>query len=163
MKGNKTAKILIIGAGVSGLSAGIYARLQGHEAIVCERHNLAGGNLTGWDREGYHIDNCIHWLTGTNPASKGYKTREELGALGNVEIFQGDSLYTCEYEGETLSLSKDIRKLENDMLTISPEDEKEIRSFIRAVKLVEGIYGIAGKSHNEKARGIKKRKHKNAD
>ena len=59
------SKILIIGGGVSGLSAGIYAQLQGYEAIICERHNIAGGNLTGWDRGGYHIDNCVHWLTGT--------------------------------------------------------------------------------------------------
>jgi glycine/D-amino acid oxidase-like deaminating enzyme len=42
------SKILIIGGGVSGLSAGIYARLCGDEAIICEKHMIAGGNLTGW-------------------------------------------------------------------------------------------------------------------
>lgn len=145
------AKILIIGGGVSGLSAGIYARLQGYEAVVCERHHVAGGNLTGWDRSGYHMDNCIHWLTGTNPASKSYKMWEELGVLGNVEVFQGDALYTCEYGGHSLSLSNDIRKLEKDMLAISFEDEKEIRSLIRAIEVFQGFCGIAGKDHNEKA------------
>ena len=62
--------VLIIGGGVSGLSAGIYARYHGYNAVICERHKLAGGNLTGWTREGYHIDNCIHWLTGTSPNTK---------------------------------------------------------------------------------------------
>ena len=75
------AKILIIGGGVSGLSAGIYAQLNGHSAVVCEKHAVAGGNLTGWQRGEYHIDNCIHWLTGTNPASKSYKMWEDLGVL----------------------------------------------------------------------------------
>ena len=78
------AKIIIIGAGVSGLSAGIYAQMHGHNATIYERHFKAGGNLTGWDRCGYHIDNCIHWLTGTNPVTKLYKTWESLGALGDV-------------------------------------------------------------------------------
>lgn len=144
------AKILIVGGGVSGLSAGIYARMKGHEAIVCEKHSIAGGNLTGWDRGGYHIDNCIHWLTGTNPATSTYKMWEELGALGNVEIFQGESLFTCEVEGQRLSLSRDLKKFENDMLAISPEDEKEIRSFVRAVKVVQGLCGIAGEEHNKR-------------
>ena len=146
------SKILIIGGGVSGLSAGIYAQLQGYEAIICERHNIAGGNLTGWDRGGYHIDNCVHWLTGTNPNTKFYKMWEDLGAVGDVEIFKGESLYTCEYGGQRLSLSRDIQKFEKDMLSISPEDKREIRSFIRAIEVFQGLFDIGGKEHNEKVR-----------
>lgn len=150
------AKILIIGGGVSGLSAGIYARLNGHQAIVCERHSVAGGNLTGWERGGYHIDNCIHWLTGTNPASKTYQMWEDLGALGNVEIFQGETLFTGEMNGETLSLSKDLQQFEQDMLALSPQDEKEIRSLIRAVKMMQGLVGIAGDGHDQKYTAMQK-------
>lgn len=144
------AKILIIGGGVSGLSAGIYARLTGNEAVICEKHVIAGGNLTGWDRGEYHIDNCIHWLTGTNPRSKFYKMWHELGALGDVDVYQGDTLFTCEYDGKTLSLSRDIEKLEADMLSVAPEDEKEIKHLIRAIKTVQGFEGIAGENHDEK-------------
>lgn len=144
------SKILIIGGGVSGLSAGIYARLCGDEAIICEKHMIAGGNLTGWDRGEYHIDNCIHWLTGTNPKTKMYKMWEELGALGNVDVYQGDTLFTSEYDGKTLSLSRDISKLEADMLAVAPEDEKEIKRFVRAVKTVQGFEGIGGENHDEK-------------
>lgn len=72
------ANIIIIGGGVAGLSAGIYAQLNGHNATIYERHFKAGGNLTGWDRGGYHIDNCIHWLTGTNPATKQYNMWQDF-------------------------------------------------------------------------------------
>lgn len=144
------AKILIIGGGVSGLSAGIYAQLNGHHAIVCEKHFIAGGNLTGWDRGEYHMDNCIHWLTGTNPATKTYQMWKELGVLGDVEVFQGESLYTCEHQGITLSLYKDLHRIEQEMLAISPKDRKEIKSLICAVELMQGICGIAGDKHNEK-------------
>ena len=143
------AKIVIIGGGVSGLSAGIYARLKGHRAIVCEKHFIPGGNLTGWDRGGYHIDNCIHWLTGTNPRTGLYKMWEELGALGDVKVYQSESLYTCEYKGRSLSLYKDLYKLKSEMLNISPADKKEIRSFIKAVEILQGLFGIAGKKHDK--------------
>ena len=144
------AKTVIIGGGVSGLSAGIYARLMGNQVTICEQHSTAGGNLTGWKRGEYTIDNCIHWLTGTNPATKAYKMWQELGVLGNVEILQGESLYTCEYKGRRLSLYKDLYKVKREMLGISPRDASEIRDLITAVEYLQGICGIAGPEHDRK-------------
>jgi len=145
------ARIVIIGGGVSGLSAGIYARLHGHEATICERHFVAGGNLTGWQRGEYHIDNCIHWLTGTNPHSPLYKMWEDLGALGDVEIMKAPSLYTCEADGQSLSLSRDIDTLRRDMLAVSPKDKRAIHSLIRAIESMQGLMGIAGKEHDKQS------------
>lgn len=150
------ANIIIVGGGVAGLSAGIYAQLKGHNATIYEKHFKYGGNLTGWDRDGYHIDNCIHWLTGTNPNTDLYKMWRELGVLGNVEIYQGETLYTFQKDGESMSLYNDIEKVKEEMLRISPFDEKEILSFIKAVKAVQGLSGIAGENHNEKSSLLKK-------
>lgn len=145
------ADILIIGGGVAGLSAGIFARLHGHNAVVCERHALPGGNLTGWDRGGYHIDNCIHWLTGTNPTSKIYGLWEKLGVLGDTEIIGGESLYTCSVGGQTLSIKRDLKAFEADLLALSPEDKKEIRSLIRAIEALQGAFGIGGEHHDQQS------------
>lgn len=150
------ANVLIIGGGVAGLSAGIYARLAGHSATVCERHFIAGGNLTGWDRAGYHIDNCIHWLTGTNPSSNLYKMWEDLGVLGkDIKIVQGGSLFTCERGGKSVSLPPSLSELEKRMLEVSENDEKEIRSFIRAIDLMLGKENIAGENCNEGMTGTR--------
>lgn len=143
------SKILIIGGGVSGLSAGIYAQLNGHQAVICERHNTIGGNLTGWQRGDYHIDNCIHWLTGTNPCTNAYKIWQELGVLGDVEIMQGETLYTCEYNGQRLSLHKDLDKIQSEMLRASPNDRAEILNFIKAIKILQYICDIGGKNHDK--------------
>ena len=150
------AKIIIIGGGVSGLSAGIHARMNGHEAIICERHSLPGGNLTGWKRGEYEIDNCIHWLTGTNPATPTYQNWVELGALGDgIKVFQGDTLYTCRGDGEEISLYSDIERLQERMDSISPEDKKETLDLINAVKLMQRICGIGGEKHNEGLDGFR--------
>lgn len=143
------ANILIIGGGVSGLSAGIYAQMNGHSAVIYERHFKPGGNLTAWDRGGFHIDNCIHWLTGTNPVTSLYKMWCELGALGGVEVHQPEVLFSFEKDGKIAALSKDINKIKRDMLEISPEDKGEILSFIKAVKAMTRLNGIAGEN-NEK-------------
>ena len=57
-------KVVIIGAGVSGLSAGIYALQAGYSVEIYEKNKMPGGECTGWNRQGYHIDNCIHFLVG---------------------------------------------------------------------------------------------------
>lgn len=141
------AKIVIIGGGISGLSAGIHARLCGHETVICEKSSETGGNLTGWDRNGYHIDNCIHWLTGTNPASDIYKTWETLGALGNGEIVKHNTLYTYEHDdGTSLSLKRNLEDMRTDMLKLSPDDEKEINQLCEAVKAIMLLSGIGNTS-----------------
>lgn len=144
------AKILIIGGGVAGLAAGIYARLSGHEAVVCEKHFLPGGNLTGWQRGEYHIDNCIHWLTGTNKNNPFYKMWCELGVLGDgIGIIQGNSLFSCERDGIRVSLPPSLEQLYNDMLSLSPEDKDEIERFCNAIALLMATENIAGPDCNE--------------
>lgn len=150
------ARIVIVGGGVAGLSAGIYSLMDGHSVTVCEQHHTAGGNLTGWQRGEYHIDNCIHWLTGTNKATDTYKMWTELGVLGDVDIIKNDTLYTCELDGKRVSLYRDLDKTQQNMLGISPEDEREISHFIRAVKRVQGYCGIAGKYNDEASSTSKK-------
>ncbi len=152
------ADIIIIGAGVAGLAAGIHAQLAGHHATIYERHFRAGGNLTGWDRKGYHIDNCIHWLTGTNPVTDFYRMWETLGALGQgIEVHQPESLYTYESgDGVQLSLHKSVDVLQADMLRISPEDKKQIKGFIKAVRSLQRLNDMGGRDCERKSNAWEK-------
>jgi len=43
-------KVIIIGGGISGLSAGIYAQKAGFQSIIYEKHHISGGECTEWDR-----------------------------------------------------------------------------------------------------------------
>ncbi|MBQ1685202.1 MAG: NAD(P)/FAD-dependent oxidoreductase [Clostridia bacterium] len=149
-------KILIIGGGVSGLSAGIYLLLAGHEVTVAEQHSAAGGNLTGWRRAGCTVDNCIHWLCGTDPRSKNHAMWETLGVLGGVPVYYGESLYTVDLGGRSLSLYSDTERTERELLAVSPEDGPEIRRLMRAVRTVQAFGGTGtenGLTSAEKAAG----------
>ncbi|MGL6199375.1 MAG: NAD(P)-binding protein [Lachnospiraceae bacterium] len=57
--------ITIVGAGVAGLTAGIYARKCGFETTILEKHTIPGGNCTSWKRDGYLFEGGMHWLNGT--------------------------------------------------------------------------------------------------
>lgn len=143
-------KILIVGGGVAGLSAGIYSLKNGFQAVICEQNSQAGGNLTGWKRNGYTIDNCVHWLTGTNENSSLYKIWEDLGALGdNIKTYQQDELYTVVHDGEILGMHKNTDILKERMLKFSKGDDKVINEFISVVETLKRVEGTGGASQNK--------------
>ncbi|MGE5587778.1 MAG: phytoene desaturase family protein, partial [Clostridia bacterium] len=73
--------ILIIGAGIAGLSTGCYAQMNGFSTRIFEMHDKPGGLCTAWKRRGYTFDYCIHNLGGSAPDSPYYRMWRELGAL----------------------------------------------------------------------------------
>ena len=80
---NQNAKetVAVIGGGIAGLSAGVYALLAGFDVTIYEKNPIPGGECIGWNRKGYHIDNCIHWLTGTKKGTELYDVWKQVGAL----------------------------------------------------------------------------------
>ena len=142
------ASVIVIGGGVAGLTSAIYLKKQGFDVTVYEKSHVVGGNLTGWKKGGFLIDNCIHWLTGTNPVTKQYKIWKETGILDGAVTYQPDSLYVSELDGREVPLSVNPYFTLKKMLDVSPEDKKEIVSFIRAVKSVRKAMGISGKNHD---------------
>jgi phytoene dehydrogenase-like protein len=61
----KKKKVIIIGAGIAGLSAASYLQRSGYQAEIFEAHSLPGGVCTSWKRGDYTFDYCVHWLLGT--------------------------------------------------------------------------------------------------
>ena len=130
--------IVIVGGGISGLTAGVYALKAGFEAEIYEKHRIVGGECTGWDREGYHIDNCIHWMIGTTSGTALNKIWKDVGALeDDLEIIQADKMYTSELNGEKIALWKDLERTEKELLALSPEDEIEIKKLVNYVRMAE--------------------------
>lgn len=128
-------KIIIIGAGMAGLSAGCYARMNGYEAEIYEMHDKPGGLCTSWKRKGYTIDGCIHWLMGSNPSSNEYKLWLELGAIqGRRMLYHHEFYRYIGSDGRTLVVSCDADKLEAHLKEISPQDAATIDLLCRMIR-----------------------------
>ena len=65
--------IIIIGAGLAGLSTGCYAQMNGYQSHIFEHHDRPGGAAAAWKRKGYLIDGGIHWLMGYKPGQAVYE------------------------------------------------------------------------------------------
>ena len=128
-------KVVVIGAGIAGLSAGIYALKAGYDVEIYEKNKIPGGECMGWNRKGYHIDNCIHWLTGTDPKTKLWEVWKTVGAIDeNTQYVDVDKFYSSRVEGKEATLWNDLERTKRELIELSPEDEEEITKFIRHVE-----------------------------
>ncbi|WP_026653590.1 phytoene desaturase family protein [Butyrivibrio proteoclasticus] len=129
------SKVVVIGGGIAGLSAGIYALKAGFDVDIYEKNAIPGGECIGWNRKGFHIDNCIHWLTGTKKGTELYDVWESVGALAeDTEYADISSFYTSTYKGQSVTLWNDLERTRKELVEISPEDEAEINKFIQYVE-----------------------------
>ena len=138
-------KIVIIGGGVAGLSAGIFAQKNGFESVILEKHHTLGGECTGWDRQGYHIDGCIHWLVGTKEGTPIKQLWETVGALDGVDIYDPESFIAVEHDGVTVHFYRDIDRIKSSWLEISPEDKDAIEEFCKDIRQLQSFSLPVGK------------------
>ena len=125
--------IIIIGAGIAGLSTGCYCQMNGYRTQIFEMHTIPGGNCTTFKRKGYKVDVCVHWLTGSSPESPLYRMWEELGAVqGRTMIYHDEFMRIEGKEGEVLVIYTDLNRLEQHMTALAPEDKDVIEEFINA-------------------------------
>jgi phytoene dehydrogenase-like protein len=128
-------KILIIGAGIAGLTAAAYARKNGFEVDVYEMHHLPGGECTGWQRGEYHFDGCIHWMMGTKPGTELNKLWRDVGALDDsIPIHLHEYFFQMERNGRKLIMYRDVNRLEPHLLSLSPQDADLIRKTCQHIR-----------------------------
>ena len=136
MTNKEKKKLIIIGGGISGLTAGIYALDNNFDVTIYEKHSIVGGQCTGWDRKGTYIDGCAHWIVGTNPQSDFYPVWKYVGGINeNTKIYETEYFSKYDINGNIVTLYSDLGLLKEELLRVAPEDKKQITRFINGIKI----------------------------
>jgi phytoene dehydrogenase-like protein len=128
-------RLVIIGGGLAGLSAGCYALASGFRVTIVEHNLTLGGVCTSWYRGGYIVDGCIHWLTG-GPFDTIYR---ELGILPDLALrpLREFVTYRDAPSGASVSVCSDLDQLRDNLRSIAPHDADEID------RLIDGAVEVA--------------------
>ena len=145
-------KVVVIGAGIAGLSFSIDILKKGYDVTLIEKNDEVGGLCSGYYVNGHYIDACIHWLMGTKKDSQLYNFWKSVGAFSNdQEFIRLPTLGTFEYQGAKVTFYRDIERTRKELLELSPEDEKPINLFIDSVIETNHIMGAAQKYESTNA------------
>jgi phytoene dehydrogenase-like protein len=127
--------ILIIGAGVGGLSAGIFGQLNGYDTQIFEMNTKPGGQCTSWKRKGYTFDPCIHHFFGCRSGSRVNKIWQEVGALPRKLVPVKECTAVASADGKLFIDYYDLELLKNTLLSLAPADSKMIEQYIQLIKV----------------------------
>jgi phytoene dehydrogenase-like protein len=93
----KGERVVVIGAGLGGLSAAAHLAKNGFRVDVFERHNTPGGYATSFVRGGYEFEASLHELSGIGPEhNRGpcYRLLEGCDVARRVQFLPIRNLYT---------------------------------------------------------------------
>ncbi len=126
--------IVIVGAGLGGLAAGIYGQRNGFRTRIYEMAQHPGGQCASWRRSGYTFDCCIHHLMGCSPQGKLNRLWRELGALPAEMLYPKECVSVASPDGKLFLDYYDPEKLEAELCSLAPQDRDAIREYVEAVR-----------------------------
>ncbi len=128
-------EVIIIGAGISGLTSSALFSKTGISSCVLEMHNIAGGYLQGFERKGFKFDTAIHWLN--DCAENGFvtKTFKIIGTdYPKVQIQKAIRRFVNDDINYLITNNPDDFK--NELISKFPKDEKGINKFFKDAKKI---------------------------
>ncbi|KPU45522.1 phytoene desaturase (lycopene-forming) [Oxobacter pfennigii] len=131
--------IIIIGAGMGGMAAGVYGQMNGFKTRIYEMHHLPGGQCTSWKRKGYTFDVCIHHLMGCSQKTGINRIWGELGAMPRELVYTKEMVSVVSPEGKMFCDYYDPDLLSQHLKEISPDDSKVIDEYINGIKTFGGV------------------------
>lgn len=134
--------LIVIGAGLAGLSAGYFADINGYETHIFEHHSRAGGVAATWERQGYQIDGGIHFLMGCRPGQGLYDLYREVGAIRSADEIVPLEAYgraLDEEHGHSVMATRDLERFVEDLTAQSPGDRPTLRRLMEAARALKGL------------------------
>jgi phytoene dehydrogenase-like protein len=131
----RSGHLVIVGAGIAGLSAGCYAARSGYRVTILEMHDLPGGLCTSWRRKGYLFDGSVAGLAGTSPDMAIHRLWQDLGVMDGCPLYDPEDFGTVVApDGRRVTVFTDVDRLEEEFLAAFPADGTPVREFCRAVR-----------------------------
>jgi len=85
--------IIIIGAGLGGLTAGAKLTREGKKVLVIEQHNHPGGCATTFKRGNFTLEVGLHEMDGPSPRDMKTRIFNDLDVFTNVEFIKVPEFY----------------------------------------------------------------------
>ena len=128
-------KIAIVGGGIAGLCAAVYALKCGYEVEVLEMNDMAGGLAMSWRRGPYTFETCLHWLIGSNPHGEFHRQWKEVFDIDRLTFINPHEFVRIETEdGDSLRIYTNANMLEAELLRRAPPDIDAISDFMHSVR-----------------------------
>jgi len=125
--------VIIIGAGLGGLTAGAKLSKEGKKVLLIEQHSIPGGCATTFKRKDLKIEVGLHMIDGLDDGDPKLKIFKELGVLDNLEFKRVPEFYRFFKPGVDMSIPDNYEQAIEVLTERFPAEKKGILKFFKLI------------------------------
>jgi phytoene dehydrogenase-like protein len=143
-----SADVVVVGAGIGGLTCAAYLAQMGKRVIVVDRHSLAGGNATVFEHDGYEFDVGVHYLGDCEPGGAFSSMLDPLGIEIEWNEIDPDGFDIYHFpDGMTFKVPRDIELFRQRLLDVFADEKECIDAYVETIREIDAEL-TAGKAPN---------------
>jgi prolycopene isomerase len=136
MGNNKKYDVLIVGAGIGGLTAGALLARKGLEVLLLEKEKQAGGYVVSFKRGDYTFDATGAFIGGCEEGGEFDQILKEMDAREAIEFIPVQTIHNI-YPGFQIRLETGgFSSYADGLLHLFPEEEKGLKDYLSLVKRI---------------------------
>lgn len=124
--------VIIIGAGMGGLSAAAHLAVKGQRVLVLEKHFVVGGSTSKFTRGEFTFDTALHEMAGGGPGKMDrglYQLLKTTGVDKKVELYEVPHFYRSVFPGVDITLPPNWPGFKSELKKKWPEESEGIEKF----------------------------------
>ena len=131
--------VIVIGAGLGGLTAGAKLARDGKKVLLLEQHDRPGGCATTFKRRDFTMEVGLHEMDGLHPKDIKNRIFDDLGITGKVEFLKVPEFYRFINSRYDLVVPHDPEEAKAILLSTFPGEEKGIDDYFYHVLNVRRV------------------------
>ncbi len=129
--------VVIIGAGIGGLTCGSLLAKEGLKVLVVEQASKPGGYATSYKKNGFTFDSCVHFLGGCGRKGIIRKLITNLETEEEIKFIEVQSPMGVILDNKKISLPvKDPRELEKILQRLFPQEAPQIPKYFQILRRI---------------------------
>lgn len=125
--------VIIIGAGLGGLTAGAKLAREGKKVLVIEQHSQPGGCATTFTRGNYTLEVGLHEMNGPSPSDMKTRVFNDLEVTPNVEFLKAPEFYHFTNGRHSLTVPHDPEKAIEVLNKEFPGETSGIQAYFEQI------------------------------
>ncbi|HEY9115288.1 MAG TPA: NAD(P)/FAD-dependent oxidoreductase [Bacteroidales bacterium] len=126
--------VIVIGAGLGGLTAGARLARNGKKVLVVEQHNIPGGCATTFKRKDIIVEVGLHEMDGLDDFDSKKDIFEGLGIFKNVEFIRLPEFYRYKNPNIDFVMPDDADEAKAKLIDKFPDEEKGIHNYFKQIR-----------------------------
>lgn len=141
----KQYDVIIIGGGLGGLSTGVMLSKEGLNVCVLEQHNVIGGCLQSFQRNGYTLDTGMHYVGSLSKGQIMHQYFKYLGVIDDLHLRKLDENgfdYFHFIDGTHYRHAMGYENFVDTLASQFPNEKENLKSFAKVLQQVGDLISI---------------------